>query len=255
MTAASSPSKPMLVTTEEEAIQCLQERGYIVALSCACQRFAGIATPMTIQILPSFSSQQICNAPEEVVGSLVSCHKRSCGENWADTQASSPSTTPVCGRDDVAIQACDPIDALGFDYGADDDDASSSGGGVSLPIGHQLNQEGFATNDVSIHDSVSPSASFSGPLIIHPLADRYNRAKAKQERKDILEEVQCMGLAAEEKSCLLAGISDGGPAAAVLADRFRKTNDREVRKAIRKEVRRLKLGAIFEFALVPGKKR
>jgi hypothetical protein len=62
-----------------------------------------------------------------------------------------------------------------------------------------------------------------------------------------------MGLAAEEKSCFLVAIFDGNPAAAVLADRLRKTDDKEARRAIRKGVRRLKLGAIFEIALVPGK--
>jgi hypothetical protein len=218
MMAASNPSKPLLIATEVEAIQCLQERGYIVALSCACQRSTAITTPTTIQILPALSSQQIYNAPEEVIGLLVSHRKRSCDENWADTQASSTPTTPVCGRGDVATQTCDPIGALEDEYGDDDDDASSSCGGVSLPVGHHLNQEGFTTSDVSIHDSVSLSASSSDPIIIHSLADRYNRAKAKQERKDILEEVQCMGLAAEEKYRFLAGILDGGPAAAILAD-------------------------------------
>lgn len=255
MMAASNPSRLLLAATEAETIQCLKDRGYVVALSCVCQRSTGITTPATIQALPSLSSQQIYNAPEEVTGSLVSHHEPSCGERSADAQVSSPLTTPVCGPDDVAFQTCDPIDALEVEYSDDDDDASSSCGGVPLPVGHHLNQEGFATSDVSIHDSVAPSASFSGPTIIDSLANRYNQAKAKQERKDILEKVQCMGLAAEQKSRFLAGILDGGPAAAVLADRFRKTNNKQARRAIRKEVRRLKLGAIFEIALVPGKKR
>lgn len=245
MMAALDPSKPMLVTTEVEAIQWLQERGYIVAL----------APTAAIQTLPSSFSRQIHNATREAIGSSASHHRWSCDENWADTQALNAQTTPIYGRGDVADQACDSIDGLGFESGDDDDDDSSSCGGVALPAGHQPNQEGFATNDVAVHENVSPSASSPDPIMISSLADHFNRAKAKQERKDILEEVQCMGLAAEEKNCFLAAITAGGSAVAVIADNFRKTNDKAARKVIRKEVRRLKLGAIFEFALVSGRKR
>jgi hypothetical protein len=120
---------------------------------------------------------------------------------------------------------------------------------------HFVSQEGFAASDFSVHASDYPPASSIDPNIVHSLADRYNRANAKQERKDVLEEVYCMGLTAEEKSRFLAGMLNGDPAAAVFADHFRNTNDKEERRAIRKEVRRRKLGAIFEVALVPGRKR
>jgi hypothetical protein len=254
MMATLDPSKPLLITTEAEAIQCLRERGYIVAVPCACQRYNGSTTPATAEALHISSYQPVYSVPGEVNRLATSHHKRSRGENWADAQAPSHPTTPIFGRHDVTVQNCDPIDELEIGYSDDDDDISSSHKGVSLSAGHLLNQEDFATSEFSIHERVSPSASTSDPIVIHSLVNRYNRAKSKQERKDVLEEFCCMGLAAEDKSRFLAGVLDGGPAAATLADRFRKTKDKEERKAIRKEVRRLNIGAIFEFALVPGKK-
>jgi len=255
MMATLDPSKLLLVTTEAEAIQCPRERGYIVAVPCACQRYNGSTTPATAEALHISSYQPVYSVLGEVNKLATSHHKQSRGENWADAQAPSHPTTPICGRHDVTVQTCDPIDELEVGYSDDDDDnISSSHEGVSLSAEHLLNQEGFATSEFSIHERVYPSASTSDPIVIHSLVNRYNRAKAKQERKDVLEEFHCMGLAAEDKSRFLAGVLDGGPAAAVLADRLRKTKDKEERKAIRKEVRRLNIGAIFEFALVPGKK-
>jgi hypothetical protein len=143
---------------------------------------------------------------------------------------------------------------LGAGYSDDSDDLSYSQGGVSLSAGILLNHEGSPTSKSSIHEEVSPPALTFDPIIVKSLADRYNQAKSKQERRDVLEEVHCLGLTADEKSYFLAGVLDGGPTTAILADRFRKTKDKEERRAIRKEVRRSNLGAIFEVALVPGKK-
>jgi hypothetical protein len=101
--ATSDKAKPLFAVTEAEAIQCLRERGYVVAGPCASRGYNERTTPATANALHSSSSQPVYGVTGEVSKSAASHHKTTRGESWTHVQAPGHPITPICKHHDDTV--------------------------------------------------------------------------------------------------------------------------------------------------------
>jgi hypothetical protein len=101
--ATSDKVKPLFAVTEAEAIQCLRERGYVVAGPCASQGYNERTTPATANASHSSSSQPVYGVTGEVSNLATSHHETTRGQSRTHVQAPANLITPICEHHDDTV--------------------------------------------------------------------------------------------------------------------------------------------------------
>jgi hypothetical protein len=101
--ATSDKVKPLFAVTEAEAIQCLRERGYVVAGPCASQGYNERTTPATANASNSSSSQPVYGVTGEVSNLATSHHETTRGQSRTHVQAPANLITPICEHHDDTV--------------------------------------------------------------------------------------------------------------------------------------------------------